>query len=62
MNQQIDKFNAWYNNIQEPWRLLTALGLVIPGFVLLSTGKFALSFLGMFYLLFLLFVRVGEKF
>jgi hypothetical protein len=62
MNGFIDKFNKWYDALQEPWRFLTALGLASVGIGLLATGKFVLSFLGFFWILFLLFVRVGEKF
>lgn len=62
MNKLMDRFNRWYDGIQEPWRFLTMLGLVTPAFVGLSLGYLPLSLLSMFYLLFLLFLRVGEKF
>lgn len=55
----IRKFNMWYENIKEPYRLIVALLLVMPFITLLSTENLLLIISGILYILILLYFRIS---
>jgi predicted signal transduction protein with EAL and GGDEF domain len=58
----IAAFNRWYDDIREPWRLLIALSIISPVFVLMAMDSIALIAGGFVYATFLVFVRaMGQR-
>jgi hypothetical protein len=54
----INKFNTWYDGIEEPKRFLVGFGVAMPVFILIAMDNPLLIIMGFFYALFLIFVRI----
>ena len=53
----IRAFNKWYDALQEPWRFLTAMSLIMVGIVTVSAGGLTACF-GAIWLVALLLIRM----
>jgi len=58
----INKFNTWYDGIQEPRRFLTAMIICSPVFLMLAMSNPYLILIGFSYALFLIFVRIVGRY
>lgn len=60
----MNRFYKWYDALQEPWRFLTAMGLIMTGICALSFGNEVVKLVGALWLAGLLITRmwyVGGK-
>ena len=58
----INKFNNWYEGIQEPWRFVTALSIAMPVFILMAMDSVPLILAGWFYAFILLTIRITGRY
>lgn len=60
----MNRFYKWYDALQEPWRFLLAMGIIMSGITALSFGNSTVKLVGALYLAFLTITRmwyVGGK-
>lgn len=58
----INKFNTWYDDIQEPWKFLLSLSLAMPCLILLASDYTPLIVAGGIYGLTLVIVRIMGRY
>lgn len=58
----MDRFNKWYDALQEPWRFLLAIALIMSGIWALQFGNPIVRIVAAFYLIVLGITRTKGKF
>ncbi len=54
----IKKYNIWYDNIKEPLRIWTAIGIISPGIILANSTNITPFMLGVTWLMILTICRL----
>lgn len=58
MNEAFNEFNVWYDALQEPWRMLFALFLIMSGIAGLIYGSSGVRIFAAIYLAVLVLIRM----
>jgi hypothetical protein len=58
----IKTFNKWYDALQEPWRFLLAMTLIMSGITGLSFGPYPVKIIAAIYLMILVLIRMKGRF
>ena len=57
----VDRFNAWYDGLREPWRLLLGLALAAVGLGLMAAGGLAARCAGALLVVALVLARMSNR-